>query len=300
MENFEQLVTRRTSSIDNLKLIDLDTSIEELKNYKKYGGCSLVEVTPIGIGRDPLGLKEISEKTGINIVCATGWYVSDTHPKYIKKKNIDELSAILITELTEGLSQSNLKAGIIKCACSYPMQPDEEKVLKAAARAQNVTNAPLTIHPGGLGVSEKQVEPILDIISTEANLKKVYISHMDSLLFGNRGWSLPIEYHKSIMDEYDVTLNFDSFGKNFYYKFPSVFTYDRKKVAAIAELCRQGYDKKLMLSHDICYKMNFKKYGGYGYSHIPKHIVPELRYKGVTQNQIKNMLVENPKKILAY
>ena len=68
----------------------------------------------------------------------------------------------------------------------------------------------------------------------------------------------------------------------------------------IVKLCENGYDKNIMMSQDICYKHLLKKYGGYGYSHVIENIVPELRRHNVGENQIRNMLVENPKKILAF
>jgi phosphotriesterase-related protein len=294
----------RNSSKDNLRLDDVNVSISELKPFRIYGGKSLVDVTAIGMGRDPAGLKQISQETGVNVVCTTGWYRAMSHPDYIKEKSIDQLSAVIVKELTEGIDALNIKAGVIKAGCDYPLHSDEEKVLRAAARAQRKTNAPLTIHPGSHYCEGKFVDslkPILDIITEEeANLEKIYISHMDRFLFGEKGWTLRLDYHKSIMDEYPVTLDFDTFGWNDYYVFPALHRSDVKRVAAVAELCKQGYEKKIMLSQDRCYKTNLRKYGGCGYAHILHYMVPELRYQDVTEKQIRTMLIENPKRILSY
>jgi phosphotriesterase-related protein len=65
------------------------------------------------------------------------------------------------------------------------------------------------------------------------------------------------------------------------------------------ELLSQGYEKQIMLSHDVCYKFFLKKYGGFGYSHIMEHILPTLRYYGVQEKQIRVMMIENPKRILS-
>lgn len=206
--------------------------------------------------------------------------------------NETQISNVLIENL-------KIKAGFIKVACMYPIRPDEEKVLQAAARAQQETGAHLTIHPSGPCEGAKPVEPIIEIINREeANLEKTSIYHMDALIFGDKGWNLPLDYHKAMMDEYGITLNFDTFGKNQYYQFPSVIRYDGKRVAAVTELCSQGYDKQIMLSQDVCFKVHLKRYGGYGYAQIVKYIVPELKYQGVNEQQINNMLIENPKRIL--
>ena len=151
-------------------------------------------------------------------------------------------------------------------------------------------------------MDEKPIDSILNIIrKEEVNLEKTYICHMDNFLIGAKGWNLPLDYHKSIMDEYDgITIEFDTFGKNYWIKFPSLIRYDNMIVAAVAELCSQGYDKNILISQDNSFKMHLNKYGGYGYSQILKYVVPELEFQGVNEKQINNMLIENPKRILAY
>jgi phosphotriesterase-related protein len=294
----------RHCSKDNMRMVDVDISIREAKALIRQGGRSLVEATLIGFGRDPVGLRKISEQTGLNVICASGWYIAPSHPDYIRKKGVDELCAMMVAELTEGIGTDKIKAGVLKCACSYPPYPDEKKLLQAAAAAQKQTGAPLTIHPplGFVDAKPAQtIEPILDIIAkNDANLGKVYVSHMDNFLFGYKSWDLNLDYHKSLVDNYGVVLNFDNFGKNYYYIFPSVRTDDMKRVEAVAELCKQGYDHKIMLSHDYSQKMNLRTYGGDGYSHVLRHIVPELEFHDVTQQQIKNLLIRNPQRILAY
>ena len=74
---------------------------------------------------------------------------------------------------------------------------------------------------------------------------------------------------------------------------------DAERIDMVVELCQQGYDKQLMLSQDVFSKLQTKKYGGYGFTHIIKNIIPQLKIKGVTDKQIQNMLIQNPKRILA-
>ena len=322
MENLETFRKSRTISKDNLWLTDKNVAINELNEYKLFGGKSVIETTPIGCGRDPLGLRMISETTGVNVICPTGFYISPTHPNHIKHTSIDDLSSFMISELTEGigsykvpeqshgvneLNLSNIlienlkiKAGFIKMACMYPIKPEEEKVLQAAARAQQETGVHITIHPSGPRFGAKPVEPIVEILRREdANLEKTSICHMGALVFGEPGWTLPLDYHKAVMDEYGVTINFDTFGKNQFYGFPEVYRDDRTRVAAVTELCQQGYDKQIMMSHDVCYKVHLKTYGGYGYAQIVKYVVPQLKFQGVTESQLNNMLIDNPKRILS-
>lgn len=304
LDNLAYVMRNPRSSKDNLTRSEVQLSANELRSYKRHGGKSVCEVTTIDMARDPEGLKSISEMTGVNIICATGWYTFQSHPKYVKQKPVDKLCSIMVQDLKEGIGPHRIKAGVIKCGCNFPLHPDERKVLEAAGQAQRETNAPLTIHPGAIydGKLVDTVNPIIDILQKQdANLNKVYISHMDLFLFGGeKDWSLSLDYHTSIMDHYEVVLNFDTFGKNRYSAFPSIYIFDSKRVAAVAELCKQGYDKRLMLSHDNAYKVALERYGGPGYAHVLTNIIPELKYRDVTGKQVQNMLVENPKRMLAY
>lgn len=304
IETLGMLRTDVTISKDNLKLDNVNDAITELVAYKISGGNSIVEVTLPGVGRAPQALKKISEVTKINIICSTGWYTADTHPPIVKEKNVDDLSTMIIRELTEGIGATDIKAGIIKCGCSSPLRPEEKKVMKAAAKAQEKTGAPFTIHPGTFNATEKKfVAPgdeghkYLRIIKENGgDLQKLFISHMDGMFL------LDIEQQRAILDK-GAGINYDCFGHDFYFSTlaPGILPIsDRERVAALAELCRQGYDKQIMLSHDTCIKIQWTKYGGLGYTHILKNIVPALKRAGVTEKQINRMLIDNPKRVLAF
>ena len=288
-------------SLDNQELNDVYTAIEELKEFKRYGGKTIVSCTTPDAGRDPITLRKISVDTGLNIIVSTGWYAHFSHPNYIKETSVEELREKIVKELTEGIGNTGIKAGLIKCGAydPVPYHPDEKKVMQAAARAQKETGAGFTVHPSmhdrEKRIAVKPAEIYLDLIEEEgADINKFYLSHSD--------WSCyNLDYHRKLLER-GATLNYDTFGHESYMTFqgwPGHRTpYDAERVSAVVELCEQGYDKQIMLSHDTAGKTHLKKYGGYGYSHILEHIVPELLYKGVTQNQINNMLIENPKRIL--
>ena len=296
---------RRNPSIskENLRLCDVNTAIAELMKFKMMGGKSIVDLTLPGIGRDPVALRGISEVTGVNIICGTGWYVDASHPAYVKTKSIDELTAIMVQELTECINGTEIKAGVMgELGCSVPLTQNEKKVLQAAGRAQAETGASITIHPGQFDTKKKQLNKkaneYIDLIQKEgANLKKVYMSHMSTVCSD-------LEYQKMIIDKYGVTLSWDTFGQENYMDdlwigMPRCVS-DMERVTALMKLLNSGYEKNFMLSHDICRKHCLTKYGGYGYAHILEHIVPMLKSAGATNKQIKTMLVDNPKRILSY
>ncbi|MHA1687087.1 MAG: phosphotriesterase family protein [Candidatus Heimdallarchaeaceae archaeon] len=310
LENRGEILLDYTLSRENLKLEDINLAVKELMEFKGSGGSVVVEVTPIGLGRDPVGLRKISVLTGVNIVCSTGFYIGQTHPSFIKKADIDNISDFIIKEIMEGISypyKIDIKAGIIKGASYYPMSNQEKKVIKAEARAQKETGVPFTIHPPQRDFERKkkiwELEKLIDLIQEEgAILEKFYISHADDWCSDDRK-RVDLTYLKNIMDRYPITLSFDKFGNEGSWDgwWPGALAFsDNQGVRAVTELCEQGYEKQIVLSHDVFSKLQLKKYGGWGYSHILEHIVPRLRFYGVTKKQIRTMLIDNPKRILTF
>jgi len=286
---------------DNYILVDVDLAIEELKPFKRMGGNSLVDLTLPGAGRDVLALRRISEDTGVNIIAGTGWYVETAHPPIVKQKSLKDLAEIMIQELVEGIDDTGIKASIMgEIGCSYPLHPDEKKVLQAAAQAQKETGACISIHNPAKDWREGQT--YLDIIEKEGgNLEKVIMLHMDHY---NRDeiplLGLKVDYHKEILNR-GVTIAYDAFGRYQKFRKDGVSSpTDRERVAAIVELCKQGYDKQIVISHDVYLKIHLTRYGGQGYAYILRYIVPALKYAGVTDKQIRNILVENPKRLLSF
>ena len=289
---------------DDMRLNNAQLAADELMEFKRGGGKSIVEQSMPGIGRDPLTLRQISIETGLHIIAVTGFYIWASHPSYVKKMNVEQLSEIMKKEIEEGIGGTDVKAGAIgECACTEPVpwHPEERKVLQAAFRAQRQTGVGFTLHPSAYDtkqrVAVKTAEKYLDLMETEgADRTKFYLSHSDYTCFD-------LDYHRRLLES-GITLSYDTFGMDVYYDY---FQYvgarsptDCERVKGIVELCKQGYDKQLMLSQDVCCKQFLKRYGGYGYSHILEHIVPTLRAEGVTERQIHNMLIDNPTRILTF
>jgi len=288
---------------DNLELDDMNLAIRELNEYKEADGKTLVEVTSVGLKRNPIALRKISEATGVNIIAGTGWYLDNVHPTYVKEKSIEELAEIVVRELTEGIEGTEIRAGVIgEIGCSDPLTENEKKVLQAVGRAQSETKASVTVHVGCWNPIEKKWEienadEYLELIlKGDGDPTKLYLSHMDNTC-------RDLNYHKRLIERYGVVLNYDGFGSEFYSDslYPGAYGLcDAERVKALSELVKSGYEKQLMLSHDICSKIQLRRYGGYGYAHILKHIVPSLKYLGVSDKQVRTMLIENPTRILAF
>lgn len=282
---------------DNLILGDLDEAIAELMQYKMAGGGTVIEVGVPGIGRDPVGLARVSRATGLNIICSTGMYIARSHPPYVKKKSIEELCQQMVEEITKGIGNTGIRAGAIKVAMSgrtaaEPFTEDEEKILRAAARAQAKTGVPMTVHPNFQG---KHWSAYLDIIEKEGgDLSRFFASHVEF-------YSPDTEYQLSLLKR-GIYVSFDQFGHEEYMDGAapgSCFPPDKYRVNSILELVKAGYANRIVLANEIAIKCAYRKYGGHGYGHVLENIVPELRYKGVTEAQLNAMLVENPKRLLA-
>ena len=289
-------------SKDNLVLDDLAIAVQEVKRFKQLGGSSIIDVTVPGIGRDPVFLKRVSEASGVNIICATGWYVESSHPSIVRQMGVDELAEIMRKELTDGIDNTSVRAGMIgEIGTTGPITENENKVLQAAARAHKATGAPIAVHVLAF-LREKYAFNVLDILEKEdVDLSHVIICHVD---FDN---GLNKAYHTGLMER-GAFIGFDNFGVGY----PDCSQWlqtdgskllvadDSERIRVLHELAQIGFVSRIVLSHDTCMKLQLRKYGGVGYSHILERVVPRLRSAGISEKDIRSMLVENPKRLFAY
>lgn len=288
-------------NLDNMLLDSFDDAVSELLRFKNAGGRSIVDVSPIGTGRDPQKLLQISRTTGLNIICGTGYYAAAAHPAIVKKKSVEDLAEIMVSELEDGIDGTAIRAGVIgEIGCSEPLHLREAKVIAAAARAQARTRAGLTLHTALFDVKHKRApkqvrQEVAILQKKDADLSKVYISHMDFTYDDPK-------YQQELMDEFGVTLSYDCFGQEQYYDniyFGAGGMTDRDRCSAIANHIKNGYARQLLMSCDICEKFHLRKYGGYGYANILENVVPSLKLLGVSEREIRTIMVENPARILS-
>jgi phosphotriesterase-related protein len=281
-------------SRDSLCMMDEQAAVEELRLYKNAGGTSLVDQTASTIGRDPLVLKRIAKETGLNIIASTGFY-SPMLPEDFSGLSINQLADICIREINEGINGTNIPAGIIgEIGTSWPLTSEEEKSLRAAARAQVHTGAALSIHPYVWG---RSALALLDILESEgADLNRVIVCHLDH--------ELDVDYNKAIAArgaciEYD-RCGIERYSGDIEKRLPRIFPRDLERVAAIQNLINSGYISQILISQDICQKIEQKKYGGPGYGHILRYFVPMMRLSGIPEEDINCLIVDNPRRLLAF
>lgn len=291
MENLGWVRYDHFRNQDNLLLADEDVAVQELLLFKGYGGNTIIDVTTIGIGRDPLALSRIARLTGINIVMGAGYYVDAVHPENMDKKSIDQLADEITNEITVGVGNSGIKCGIIgEIGCSWPLRPNEVKVLKAAAIAQSQTGASISIHPGR---NEKSPFEIIEILSQAgADLSRVVMGHIERT----------IQDHETLLDlaKLGTFLEYDLFGwESSYYPLSHLdMVSDGARIDFIQFLIQNGYSKRIVTGQDVFCKSRLTKYGGHGYHHIMENIIPRMIEKNISSSDIQDIIINNPTQIL--
>ena len=279
---------------DNALLLDIPTAIEEVMLYKQYGGESLVDAAPIGLGRDPVALARISRATGLNVIMGASFYVDPGHPPDMDSRSEDDLVEQIARDVTEGVDGTGIRSGIIgEVGCSWPLTGNERKVLRASGRAHLLTGAPLLVHPGR---SEKAPLEILDVLSDVVpDLSRTIMCHVDRTIF-----------QRSVLKqvaESGCYLEWDLFGKEISYYGLNLgidMPNDATRMDQIAWLSSQGYREKILIAHDLATKDRLLRYGGHGYFYILAHIVPRMRARGFSQEAIQRFLVDNPRSVLTF
>ena len=276
---------------DNLLLLDENLSTSEAKKFKRAGGGTIVDATTNGIGRDPLALSRIARTTGLNIVMGAGYYVDSVHPDNMDRKTETDLANEILSELTEGVGDTGIKAGIIgELGCSWPLTDNERKVLCGAGAAQSNSGASILIHPGRNDAAPMEILNLLR--QSGADLSRVVMGHLDRT----------VDKIEDILEIADMGcyLEYDLFGwETSNYPLSRIdMPSDAQRIDFIIQLIDHGYASKIVLAQDICFKIALTRYGGFGYAHIIENIVPRMRDKGISQNDIDAMLIENPKKLL--
>ena len=294
METLGRIRYYHYSNGDNSRLDDVPTAIDEIELYKKHGGGSLVDATSIGIGRNPAALAQISRATGVNIVMGGSYYIADYHPSDMGDISEDEIVEQIVGDVTEGVDGTGVKTGVIgETGCSWPLEDNERKVLRASARAQRLTGAPVLIHPGRNEAAPMEIIDVLD--KSGADLERTIMGHLDRTVF----------QHDNLrrIAEAGCYLEWDLFGRvgSFYSANRDIdMPSDAQRMDDIAWVSSQGYGRRVLVAHDICTKSELERYGGHGYGYIVDFIAPQMRDRGFSQQAVDDILVNNPAAALTF
>jgi phosphotriesterase-related protein len=275
----------------NQILDDRALMISELQKFSQDGGGCLVEQTSRGIKPDPAGLAEISRESKVSVVAGTGFYTVEFAGHLLAELDQKQIGRLLLDDLYKGMAGTDIRAGFIgEMGLSTPPHPYEIKALKAAAQTQSQTGVGICIHPPRDPAAPHK---ILELISKNGGqVGKTAIAHLER--------TLPTIEDYLALAQTGCYLELDFFGieSGFYPFAPVDLPNDAGRLAIIKALIERGHLEQILISQDICHLSRLRRYGGEGYGHIFRNVVPMMLSRGFKQAEIDAILTENPRRFL--
>ncbi len=276
----------------------IDDAVARLDALKASGIDTIIDLTVLGLGRHMPTLAKAAARTDLNIVVSTGAYTFDAVPApfqfwgpgLLKDADVEPMIGHFVSDITEGIGGTGIKAGMLKCAIDEPgLQPGVERVMRAVARTHVITGTPVTVHTAPL----QQTGLIVQDVLTEEGVD------LERVVMGHCGDTSDVDYLMKLADKGSI-LGMDRFGVEF------AITME-ERVKTIAEMVKRGYADRLTLSHDCCcwsdYFPDVSDYHeampNHHYLHIHNDVIPALLEAGVSQGDLDKMFVDNPRRLFA-
>jgi phosphotriesterase-related protein len=272
-----------TKSYDGI-LDDETLAACEVAKYREAGGTSLVDATSGGLGRNPLALRRISEASGVRIIMGSGWYRECVYPPVVFEKDASALADLIVGDILHGADGTGVRAGIIGEIGTERnhITPAQERVFRAAARAQRKTGACVMTHTTHFG--ELAMEQIALLREEGVPAERIAISHLG--------------------DRYDTTQLLRIAREGVFLSVDNIgyvgggYPPDEVRMRNVRCLAAEGHLAQVVLGGDICQKSYLSAYGGKGYAHVLRSFLPLLRANGVEEDAIHQMTVVNPTRML--
>lgn len=289
LANRDRAVGNPWGILDNTKLDSLESAQEEAATFAALGGKTIADLSPCAaMGRNPSGLLRVSETTGVNVIMSAGRYVLPSIAEEDKRLSSADLEALWLGEFIHGVD--GIRPGLLK-AGFVSMVDDEMEVrsLRAVARVQAKVGCAVAVHPY---IWEPRSHRILDILEEEGcDLRRVILCHQDIL--GDRE-----EYLDSLIRR-GAYVEFDTFGSG-WINDPMWQQTDEEKVGFLMHQIERGNLEHLLISSDMCLKIMLPRWGGAGYAHIPRRVIPAMRAAGFDDDMVCAITVENVARVLCH
>lgn len=271
-------------------------AVARLTELKSRGVDTIVDLTVVGLGRYIPRIARIAAAIELNIVVATGLYTFDDVPMYFHYLGPgaplggpEPMVDMFVRDIEHGVADTGVKAAILKCATDEPgVTPGVERVLRAVAQAHRQTGVPISTHTHAAtrrGLDQQRI-----FTEEGVDLSRVVIGHS--------GDTTDIAYLEELIAEGSY-LGMDRFGVDAYLGFED-------RVNTVATMCERGHANRMVLSHDAsCYFDALPEatlpvaLPNWHYLHIHDDVIPALRRRGVTEDQLTTMLVDNPRTIFS-
>lgn len=277
----------------NLVLNEIDVAIGELRKLRDEGGGTVVELSCGGLHPNPLGLARASAESGVQIVMGCGHYVEEYQDPANRERSADDFAREMLEQLFVGAWGTGIRAGIIgEIGCQAPWTALEQRVMAAAAQVQRESGAALSVHPGR---HPDQPQEIVELLRREqADLSRVIVSHIDRTIFDDA--------RLFRLADSGVVMELDLFGmETSYYKWSDVdMPNDAERLRTLRRLIDRGHLEQIAISQDICYRSRLSRFGGHGYGHIFRNVVPMMRRRGFDDSEIETILRATPRRLLTF
>jgi len=287
----------------------VEAAVAKLHVLEAAGVETLVDLTVLGLGQNIPLIQRVAARTKINIIVATGYYTYDGLPLYFFGRRADGSDAptmdppltgpdpvveYFVRDITVGIAETGVRAAVLKCATdAFGVTPGVERILRAVAKAHRRTGVPIMTHSDVAsrnGLAQQAV-----FTEEGVDLSRVVIGHC--------GDSTDLDYLEEIAANGSY-LGMDRFGIDSRGPFED-------RVATVVAMCERGHADRMVLSHDACGVLcgpSLMLPGDAGkrghapnshWMHLFNDVLPELKNRGVTDDQIQAMLVDNPRKIFS-
>ncbi len=278
---------------NNFRLTCEATATEELKLMSDAGGRSVVELSSGGLEPRPNGLVALARDAGVNIIMGCGHYVDEYQPRANLLRSVEHFAAEIVDQIQVGAWNTDVRAGIIgEIGCQAPWTDLEKRVMAGALLAMNETGAAVNVHPGR---NPDQPQEVADFARAHgADTGRIVISHIDRTIFD--------EVRLLRLADSGVVIEFDLFGQEqSYYGLSDIdMPNDAIRLRLIRSLIVRGHLDRIVISHDICYRTRLTRWGGHGYGHIFANVVPMMRARGFSAEEIEAITVLNPRRLLTF
>ncbi len=263
-------------------LENVDLITEEVKASGKEGVGCIVDGGHRDMGTSYANLKTIAERSGVHIVASGGYYLQTTYPPEVSTQSEDQLVEGLVRDAAAGRWGAFGEIG-----SSPEMTADERKVFRVIGKTQLRTALPIFTHTSHAGCKACALEQLDILEKVGVNPRNLCIGHLSDITDDPRA-----ETHKAIAKR-GVFLGFDTVGHQ-------LGQGDAKKLSLIMAVLEAGYEDYVMLSADFASERETKFNGGAGYSSVTSVFLPKLRYAGVKEATLHKIMVDNPKRFLAF
>ena len=263
----------------------VDDAIAKLTRVREAGIRTIVDPTAPGLGRYIPRVREVAQAAGLQVIVASGVYAFLELPGFLAYRPTSAIASLFVREITEGIDDTGVKAAFLKCAVErHGVIGDVPRILEAVAIAATETGVPVMVHTNA--AQQTGLMALEKLTSHGVDPRQIVIAHA--------GDSNDLDYLRAIAGT-GAWLGCDRFGIEH-------FNPLEDRIRTLIALLGEGYGDRIHLSHDAACFMDFMTGDPFfaderpDYLLISNRVVPALLQDGVTQEQIDQMMVENPKR----